>query len=461
MELYFSMKRPEFDSINNYDQFKKYSWSRIELREICKEHGLLFIGSEKKLNKVIEAYFNGNIIPPRRNWYTNKLLLSFVNENGLTMKFDFILLGVNLILTTIGIINRIKDADNTSAVLFLVFGITGLIVALSFLYFSKDLEVIRSYGPVCGDRKFTRAEVDEQANSANTVHLNYEDILLAPDMLIGITAGVAAIAYEDIASLQVRQIWHQERVGPRYSTKYREYYTYKIYVKTQKGKRIAISNSKRDGEEGVAMGSNGNREGEAGYAGNVAIKIYEHCLRYNPQVELLDMKKSSMAPNESVKQVTEGKGVKCSVDKAVQEQFLTSISVGEDIKKKFTSFHLRTALILIPESILVSAIAGGIIYVTVRYLRTVRGISFLLVFLLFPLYAIYNLFSILISIHKDDIEFYYGEIAGRSDKGYYVKGVLNQRFGYIKNMGPTAEPCVGDRVIVARLKDGYSLISEN
>ena len=209
------------------------------------------------------------------------------------------------------------------------------------------------------------------------------------------------------------------------------------------------------------MGSNGNREGEAGYAGNVAIKIYEHCLRYNPQVELLDMKKSSMAPNESVKQVTEGKGVKCSVDKAVQEQFLTSISVGEDIKKKFTGFHLRTALILIPESILVSAIAGGIIYVTVRYLRTVRGISFLLVFLLFPLYAIYNLFSILISIHKDDIEFYYGEIAGRSDKGYYVKGVLNQRFGYIKNMGPTAEPCVGDRVIVARLKDGYSLISEN
>ena len=49
----------------------------------------------------------------------------------------------------------------------------------------------------------------------------------------------------------------------------------------------------------------------------------------------------------------------------------------------------------------------------------------------------------------------------KSDKGYHVKGVLNYTFGYIKTMRPNAEPCVGDRVIVARFKDGYSLISDN
>ena len=65
--------------------------------------------------------------------------------------------------------------------------------------FSKNLDVVRSYRPVCGDKRFIRAKVDEQANSANTVNLGYEDILLAPDMLIGITAGIVAIAYEDIA----------------------------------------------------------------------------------------------------------------------------------------------------------------------------------------------------------------------------------------------------------------------
>ncbi|MBO7605049.1 MAG: hypothetical protein J6S61_01095, partial [Elusimicrobiaceae bacterium] len=50
-------------------------------------HGLLFVGTEKKLNKVIEAYFNGEKIPPRRNWYTNMVLNSFVNENGVMMLF--------------------------------------------------------------------------------------------------------------------------------------------------------------------------------------------------------------------------------------------------------------------------------------------------------------------------------------------------------------------------------------
>ena len=454
----FAMLRPEFDSIKDYDQFKKYSWSRAELIDICKEHGLLFVGSEKKLSKVIEAYFNGEIIHPHRNWYTNKLLLSFVNENGLSLKFDFVLLGVSLIFTVIGIINKINYAESVAAVLFLVFGVTGLFVAFVSFNFSKNLDVVRSYSPVCGDKRFIRAKVDEQANSANTVNLGYEDILLAPDMLIGITAGITAIAYEDIASLQVRQIWHNERIGPRGSTKYFEYYTYKIIVKTKKGKKIAISDSKRE-EAGIDVKRKGNREKEAGYAQNAAFKIYEHCLKYNPQVEILAMKKSSMAPNEIGKQITEGAGVKSSVEQAVQEQLLTKISVGEDIKKRFIGFHLRTAFILVLESLLVSAIAGSIIYVALRFLRRIRGISIFLVFALFPLYALYSLFSTISAAYKDDIEFYYGEIDGRSDKGYHVKGVLNYTFGYIRNLRPNDEPCVGDLVIVARLKDGYSLIS--
>ena len=97
----------------------------------------------------------------------------------------------------------------------------------------------------------------------------------------------------------------------------------------------------------------------------------------------------------------------------------------------------------------------------IRFLSRIRGISILLVFVLFPLYALYGLISTICSTYKDDIEFYYGEIDGKSDKGYHVKGVLNYTFGYIKNLRPNDEPCVGDPVIVARLKDGYSLISEH
>ncbi len=453
------MIRPDFDSINNYEQFKKYSWSRTELKDICKEHGLLFVGSEKKLNKVIEAYFNRKIIPPRRNWYTNKVLLSFVNENGSLMGFNIVLLVVNLIITVIGIINMVRGTDDLYYIPNYVFGITGLIVAVLFIYWDQDLNVILSYFPLCGDKRFTRAQVDEQANSAGTECLDCEDILLAPDMLIGVTNGIAAVAYEDIASIQVRQSWHTERIGPRGSTKYREFFTYKIVVMTNKGKRIAISNSRHSGDVGYALKYKNNREGDIVYAEKTAKRIYEQCLKYNPHVKLHDTKKSSMATDHSMKQITEGEGVRHSVDKALEEQFLIKTSAGEDLKKRFISCHLRMALILIPESLLVSVIAGAILYVAVRYIHTIRGIWIILpAFFFFP-YAIYNFCSSLRTIRKDDIEFYSGEIIDKNKDGYFIKGVNGYRFGFIKKMMPDREPAVGDHVILARFKNEFSLIS--
>ena len=59
------MKKPDFDNIKTYEEFKRYKWDRTELSNICIEHGLFFLGSEKKLNpepdagaKVILARFH-------------------------------------------------------------------------------------------------------------------------------------------------------------------------------------------------------------------------------------------------------------------------------------------------------------------------------------------------------------------------------------------------------------------
>ncbi len=300
------MRKPDFDSIKSYDQFQKYKWNRTELIDICKEHGLLFIGSDKKLNKVIEAYLNGEIIPPRRNWYTNKILLSFVNENGLLMTFDIVLLLVNLLFIVIGIINYAKDTDDLYYTPFFVFGITGLIVAGLFIHWGRDLIVIKSYIPTCGDKKFTRAQVDEHANSDGTEWLKNEGILLTPDILIGVSAGISAIAYEDIASLHVEQKWHTERIGPKGSNRYRDYYTYKIFVRTNKGKKIAISECGREWDVLYSLE-----------------RIYEQFLKRNLQVEFLDMKKSPLAPDDSAKEVTEGTGLRQNVEKSIKDQSRT------------------------------------------------------------------------------------------------------------------------------------------
>ena len=58
------MERPEFDNIKNFAEFSKYYWYREELIKICKAHGLKAPSSKIELNKVIEAYFDGEKILP-------------------------------------------------------------------------------------------------------------------------------------------------------------------------------------------------------------------------------------------------------------------------------------------------------------------------------------------------------------------------------------------------------------
>ena len=60
------MERPDFDSIQDYEEFSKYYWYRDELIKICREHGLKAPSGKIELNKVIEAYFAGERILPEK-----------------------------------------------------------------------------------------------------------------------------------------------------------------------------------------------------------------------------------------------------------------------------------------------------------------------------------------------------------------------------------------------------------
>jgi len=59
------LDRPEFDSLKDFEEFKKYYWYREELIKICKAHGLKADGGKIELYKVIEAYFAGEWILPQ------------------------------------------------------------------------------------------------------------------------------------------------------------------------------------------------------------------------------------------------------------------------------------------------------------------------------------------------------------------------------------------------------------
>ncbi len=53
------MSRPNFSEIKSFEEFSKYYWYREELQKICRALGLKSNGGKIELNKVIEAYFNG------------------------------------------------------------------------------------------------------------------------------------------------------------------------------------------------------------------------------------------------------------------------------------------------------------------------------------------------------------------------------------------------------------------
>ena len=134
----------DFDKIKNYQEFKRYKWTRTELQEICKDHGLKFVGTDKELSRVIESYYNGVVIPPRRNWYTNKELSTFVNENALMNGLTLSLLFVSVLLCSIGIINIARGLDDTHYVLYLAFGIPLIIFAIMGIQTDRTFEVFKS-----------------------------------------------------------------------------------------------------------------------------------------------------------------------------------------------------------------------------------------------------------------------------------------------------------------------------
>ena len=60
------MQRPEFSEIKSFEEFSKYYWYREELQKICRTLGLKSDGMKIELNKVIESYFNGEKLLPKK-----------------------------------------------------------------------------------------------------------------------------------------------------------------------------------------------------------------------------------------------------------------------------------------------------------------------------------------------------------------------------------------------------------
>lgn len=149
--------------------------------------------------------------------------------------------------------------------------------------------------------------------------------------------------------------------------------------------------------------------------------------------------------------------VKFSINKAAADQFLTPATISEELEKKFLKKAKSSSITTIPVSFLVSAIVLGILFVLVYFLKRVF-ISIMAIFcVFFPIYAIYDAIATAKAIKKHDYEFFYGEVTGKTDKGYQIRGLEEHN---ISPMLGKKDYNAGDKVIVARIKDDLNLISE-
>lgn len=81
--------RPNFEDIKTYKEFNKYYWYHNELKSICKQLNINLIGNKKELNKNIEEYFNGNLIPKKKIRNIKKIKYTNINLDSKLLECSF------------------------------------------------------------------------------------------------------------------------------------------------------------------------------------------------------------------------------------------------------------------------------------------------------------------------------------------------------------------------------------
>lgn len=141
----------------------------------------------------------------------------------------------------------------------LVFAITIWILVAMMCHWGGNLNMIKHMWPACGKTKYTQEEIDAQANMKEAVWLPSVGIYLAPEIMIGTKRGVTAVKYEEITRIRVKSKYHVMEK--------RDYYTYRLIVRTINGRRLVFSDSTVPGT-------------------NVSYydQIYRKCLEHDPNI---------------------------------------------------------------------------------------------------------------------------------------------------------------------------------
>ena len=149
--------------------------------------------------------------------------------------------------------------------------------------------------------------------------------------------------------------------------------------------------------------------------------------------------------------------VELAVKEAIGKQEVAPVTVSDGLREQFLKKSRSASWKLLPISIVVSAVVIIVLFLLIYFLRLMVFSLIGLICIIYPIYAVYNIFATAKAIRNQDYEFFSGEIVGKTDSGYQVRGLEEHNISPLigkKDYNP------GERAIVARLSDELSLISE-
>ena len=149
---------------------------------------------------------------------------------------------------------------------------------------------------------------------------------------------------------------------------------------------------------------------------------------------------------------------KFAIKDSVQKQVLTPVTVSDELKEEFLKKSRSSSIKLLPISIIICAVILTIVFLIVYFLGRLFISTIGLLCVIMPFYTVYNIFATAKAIKDQDYEFVSGQIVGKTDTGYQVRGLEGHNISAFigkKDYDP------GEQVIVARLRDELNLISEN
>ncbi|MBO4687550.1 MAG: hypothetical protein J5636_03480 [Clostridiales bacterium] len=131
-------------------------------------------------------------------------------------------------------------------------------------------------------------------------------------------------------------------------------------------------------------------------------------------------------------------------------------------EKTYTSGKIKSAWGLLVGSLLFLLIVVALVLLFIHVLHIIvfsfRIIVGLLIILILPFYGVYNVVSTMKNVSRKNYSFYTGEILGKTDKGYIVKGIQSSGLSFIDKADACGEKAAGAKVIIACMKDEFDLL---